>query len=117
LSWPSREIVHVTTLDKLISQHGIPQFCKIDVEGFELEVFKGLSQSIPFIQFEYVPPFRSQVLECIDQIAKLGTPQFNYSSYENMKLELNNWINENEMKKLVENFPEDFLVGDILAAF
>ncbi len=27
--------VPVTTLDALIATHGVPRFCKVDVEGFE----------------------------------------------------------------------------------
>ena len=115
--WTSKENVQVTTLDKLISQYGVPRFCKIDVEGFELNVFKGLSQPIHFIQFEYVPPFRAQVIECLDLLSKLGNPIFNYYSYENMKLELKQWVNVEAIKKIVLGFPEDFLVADILVNY
>jgi len=38
-----RNIVQTTTLDKLIDQYGFPSFIKIDVEGFEYEVIKGLT--------------------------------------------------------------------------
>lgn len=44
--------VEVATLDSLIAEHGRPRFIKVDVEGFELEVFKGLSQPVPLIYFE-----------------------------------------------------------------
>ncbi|NBD17585.1 MAG: FkbM family methyltransferase [Cyanobacteria bacterium] len=45
--------VDITTLDLLISQYGHPKFCKIDVEGFELSVLKGLTSSINVLCFEY----------------------------------------------------------------
>ncbi len=36
----------MTTLDRLIKEHGVPVFIKIDVEGYELEVLKGLSTPV-----------------------------------------------------------------------
>jgi FkbM family methyltransferase len=45
--------VPVTTLDQAIDRFGVPRFCKIDVEGFELEVLKGLSRPIPYVTIEY----------------------------------------------------------------
>lgn len=45
--------IDVSTLDMCIKKYGLPYFCKVDVEGWENEVFKGLSQSIPIISFEY----------------------------------------------------------------
>jgi hypothetical protein len=47
--------VEVSTLDALIDSFGIPSFCKIDVEGYEYEVLKGLTQPIPSLSFEYAP--------------------------------------------------------------
>lgn len=45
--------VEMTTLDKAISLYGKPHYCKLDVEGYELYVLKGLTCSIPLISFEY----------------------------------------------------------------
>ena len=44
--------VPVTTLDQLILRYGRPYYCKVDVEGYEVEVFRGLTQPIPMISFE-----------------------------------------------------------------
>ena len=42
--WDAAETVPVTTLDALIAEHGPPRFVKIDVEGHEAEVLRGLSR-------------------------------------------------------------------------
>jgi FkbM family methyltransferase len=41
VAWDKTVTVPVTTLDELIAKYGVPAFCKIDVEGFELEVLRG----------------------------------------------------------------------------
>lgn len=45
--------VEIRTLDEKIAQYGMPDYCKIDVEGWEMEVLEGLSQPIPLLSFEY----------------------------------------------------------------
>lgn len=62
--------VEVITLDSLIDTYGRPCLLKVDVEGFEVEVFKGLSQPIRFIYFE----MHRHELERAEQIlAHLGS--------------------------------------------
>lgn len=51
--WEGEFDVTVVTFDMLIAQYGIPNFCKIDVEGYEYEVMLGLSHSIPALCFEF----------------------------------------------------------------
>ena len=43
--------VPVVTLDSAIQCFGSPAFCKIDVEGWELEVLRGLTQPIPLMAY------------------------------------------------------------------
>ncbi|MFN8357375.1 MAG: FkbM family methyltransferase [Spirosomataceae bacterium] len=119
-NWEQEQAVEMTTLDKLIELYGKPQFIKIDVEGFELEVLQGLSQPVPVLSFEYTIPERKQaILECIDRIVELAKGQpvtFNYSISESMEWALEAWLSPQEMKQEVDN--ERFVVsefGDIYA--
>ncbi len=71
--WDKKQEVEMTTMDALIEQYGKPKFIKIDVEGFELQVLKGLSQPVEYLSFEYtVPEKKDSVLECLDRIIKIA---------------------------------------------
>ena len=87
--------VPVTTLDKLISKHGAPKFCKIDVEGFEFQVLKGLHQPIQYISLEYcVPELKTNLHDCINYIHGIApSAVFNYSIGESMKWAYDDWKN------------------------
>ncbi len=68
------------TLEQLIAEHGRPYFVKIDVEGHESEVLRGLRQSIPLISFELIlPEFRANGPECVDLLEQINpSTEFNY---------------------------------------
>lgn len=64
--------VATTTLDELIRLHGMPDFIKIDVEGFERLVMAGLSRSVPCLSFEcLLPEFKDDLLEILRRLMDL----------------------------------------------
>ena len=75
--WESTAYVPVTTLDELVTTHGRPDFCKIDVEGYEPEVLSGLSQPLPVIQFEFHGELMADAAACLDKLETLGMRRFN----------------------------------------
>jgi len=72
--------VPVQTIDDAIAEFGRPAFCKIDVEGFELEVLRGMSAAIPAVSFEYhlSPKDKAKVVDCLDYLGRLGPIRINY---------------------------------------
>lgn len=80
--------VHTKTLDKLISEYGLPLLIKIDVEGFEEDVLSALSQMVPFICFEAnLPEFRDETIRCLEMIHALDPDAlFNCSDNETSQL-------------------------------
>ena len=69
--WDRKITVPVTTLDAMIAQYGKPAFCKIDVEGAELDILNGLTSPIPLVAFEYVPAMAATAVGCIDRLMEI----------------------------------------------
>lgn len=115
--WDKSVIVPVTTLDKLITDYGKPVFCKIDVEGFEFQVLKGLSQPIKIISFEFTPEFIDSTLNSIKHLSTIETVQFNYSIGESMRLTLSKWVGPEEICEMLESIQDKTFFGDIYARF
>jgi len=114
--WNKIVKTEMTTLDNLIKTHGIPKFIKIDVEGYEHEVLKGLSIPVKFLSFEYtVPEQLDKVFDCIKQIEVINNNiECNYSVGESMKLQLNTWITLGDMKNHLKTKEfNETIFGDI----
>lgn len=115
-NWNNRITVQVTTLDKLITKHGTPAFCKIDVEGFEAEVLKGLTTNLSYISMEYcVPEMQDNLVSSINELSRIAPGAvFNYATGETMQLALPEWVNADTIEQLVaSNTFQDSLFGDI----
>lgn len=106
--------VEVTTLDNLIHQFGKPDFCKIDVEGFEFEVLQGLSQPIKAVSFEFTREYCEASENCISHLVAIGSYRFNYSSGESMRFKLQNWVDAQEICSHLKSF-SGLEWGDIYA--
>ena len=112
--WESREEVAITTLDDLIKENGIPDFCKLDIEGWETEALKGLSLALPAISFEYNSLLKKKALECVQLLIARGNYFFNFSYYERCEFS-RDWMEGEEIIKFIEDLPADVLHGDIFA--
>ncbi len=114
-AWMPTVPVAVTTLDSLIARYGRPAFCKIDVEGFELAVLKGLSRPIPSISFEFTREFFLDARSCLEHLASLGPVAFNASLSESMSLLWPDWVDKETLCKNIEAQGDALLWGDIYA--
>ena len=101
--WDKLVKVEMTTLDRLIEKYGLPVFIKIDVEGYEYEVLKGLSKKIKMISFEYtVPEQTNKLMDCISQLKTVNpNVMFNYSIGESMVFGSEEWLSVDKIKKKI----------------
>lgn len=114
--WNKQVLVAVTTLDQLINKFGTPKFCKIDVEGFEYKVLRGLSKTIPLLSFEFtnIPNFWEQTELCVMHILSLGNYSFKYSLSDDYSLNPDRWMSASELFPKLRSY-EEGTWGDIYA--
>lgn len=116
--WDEGPWVSVTTLDALIAEHGVPDFVKIDVEGFEDEVLQGLSQALPAVSFEFLPAVREVALGCIDRLEQLAGPgryRYAVSLGERQRLLQPEGEGAGAMRDWLRALPADAPSGDVHA--
>lgn len=115
VAWQASVQVPVITLDQLIAQYGVPTFCKIDVEGYELKVLRGLSQPLAVISFEYVPATKELALDCITRLQALGDYRYNWSVGEQHRWQSNRWLTADEIRSMLQGLTVNGPSGDIYA--
>jgi FkbM family methyltransferase len=86
--WKETIAVPMTTIDALIETYGVPRYCKIDVEGLELEALRGLSCSIPHLSFEFHlnDELTPVAVRCLERLEALGAYRANLTRQEAPRL-------------------------------
>jgi len=113
--WNQKKLVKVVTLNSQIEIYGIPEFCKIDVEGYEYEVLKNLNYKIPLIEFEFTGGFIEETIQCIYKLSDLGNYKFNYILNEKPELKFINWVSSKEISAKIKSMNTKNLHGNIFA--
>ena len=80
-NWSIKTQVRTTTLDQLIEKYGAPELIKIDVEGYEYEVLKGLSQKQNKICFEWHEEEYDTLLNIIKHLQSIDYNEFGVIGY------------------------------------
>jgi FkbM family methyltransferase len=105
-AWRSEEQpkieVPVTTLDLAIERHGLPAFCKIDVEGLELDVLRGLTRRIRALSFEFTRHRLDEALKCLDNLARFGSFEANFTPRDEPTLISDLWMPSEEARLFLE---------------
>ncbi len=113
--WDRSIPVCVNTLDELIARYGEPAFCKIDVEGTELDVLRGLSHPLKALSFEYIPAATDIAVACVDRLGELGPYEYNWSPGELPRLRSSTWLGPTQMANLLQRMPVRERSGDVYA--
>jgi FkbM family methyltransferase len=109
LDFAQKKDIETVTLENLILTHGVPFFVKIDVEGYELNVLRGMQRSVPYLSFEVnLPDFRSEGMQCVELLDGLATDgTFNYAVDCRNGLLLGKWVNAREFSEILRRCSDD----------
>lgn len=113
--WNSRIAVQVTTLGALMAQYGVPDFVKIDVEGHEFEVLRGLTQRPAAVSFEFTTIQKDVALRCLTRMNAFGRYEFNISMGEDHTLVYPGWTDAQTLQSHIVRMPVEANSGDIFA--
>lgn len=115
VEWRGAETVPVVTLTALIERYGMPDFVKIDVEGYEAETLAGLDRAVAALSFEYLAAAREVALDCVERLATLGDYRYNWSRGETHRLIEREWLAPQALRERLERLPKGAGSGDVYA--
>jgi FkbM family methyltransferase len=112
--WRKSELVDIITLDSLISWYRKPVFVKIDTEGYELNVLRGLSVPIYGLCLEYNIKTIDDSYKCMDILDSLGKYEYSYNlgDYQEFKCE---WSSRQDVISAIEKRYKPDLWGSLYA--
>ena len=75
--WDKVTLVPQNTIDAAMRTYGRPDFIKIDVEGYEKYVLRGMSTPVSLLCFEFANEFKDSTADCLITLKKMGYREFN----------------------------------------
>ncbi len=109
------QAVPIQTLEAMVKKYGKPDFCKIDVEGYEIQVIRGLMSSVPLLSLEVNIEFLPEIKQCVEILGGRGLASFNFSIGENNSLIFSKWLSSQEIIEFLESQTDPLFWGDIYA--
>lgn len=108
LHFGDKEEVETVTLEELIAAYGRPFYIKIDVEGYEVSVLRGLRSPVPYISFEVnLPEFKPEAVQCVELLGQIQPGgRFNYSPDCREGLALPDWMTKEEFFKILSSLDQ-----------
>ncbi len=113
--WLGTLEVEVITLDQLAARFGVPNFVKIDAEGYDDRVLHGMSFRPRMLSFEFNRLIPQVAMRCLKAPVLANGYSFNFVRGMEMRLARENWIGINELRARLETLAGEEEYGDVLA--
>ena len=102
--------VKVEVIENFIQKYGIPKYIKIDVEGYELEVLKGLLTPVPMLSFEAnLPEFLEEAIQSILLLDNLSPEGYRFNFVNDLNFLEEEFMNKNEAINYLRNMKGRYL--------
>lgn len=113
--WLESVEVNVLTLDQLAAQYGVPGFVKIDAEGYDDHVLKGMSFRPRALSFEFNRLLPQTAERCFETSVLSRGYEFNFSRALDLRYVSESWMSGQELCSRLSDFAEDEEYGDVFA--
>jgi hypothetical protein len=99
------------------ANHGLPAFCKIDVEGYEEQVLAGLSQPLPALSLEFMTDTLPMLECCCQKLLPLAQYRFRFSQADTLAWQHDGWLGWDDMRRHLQQLgsANADLWGDVYA--
>lgn len=80
-SWDNSIMVETLTLSNAIAEYGVPDYIKIDTEGYEYEILTNFHELLPdtLIAFEWAEEQKEKIATILKHLNNLGYDNFAYT--------------------------------------
>jgi FkbM family methyltransferase len=105
-NWKEAIKIESISLDDLIVSYGTPDILKVDVEGYELEVFEGLTSKQKKICFEWAEEQYDKINKTCDHLKSIGYKDFGFIDGDQYLLEATEYTSWEKSNFHLDIIPE-----------